>query len=846
MNKLFWTFLAFILFNISFQLELECSSFLDPTCGGHNTDYKLKCQKFTSLSNCITVEVDEFCKIDSSTHECSEEDNIRDGEICTDFGDENKCKRVKLGDNCNLDALSDCVKVDESIHPTKKCEFDFYKKNCREVDKTCTDYSDATCGDIGIKNGIQCAKLSSSEKCKEITVDNYCEIKNFNCVKKEGQNFDETKYKCDLDGQKCERREILCEEYTDATCGDRGIKNGIQCAKLSSSEKCKEITVDNYCEIKNFNCVKKEGQNFDETKYKCDLFNQKCERREILCIEKTDATKCREVINQNCQAIHLTNGGPLTCRVVEVDGECKIEDGDCSNGNTIAAYKQCSFNDTNKSGCKATIKSCNVCTPPCLNCKTSNGYTCSEIPTNQCKEILIHESCKVKPEDGTCTLKEESANGCEFNSDSTICLLVDSHCSYTTSSDSCVDKTDSDAPPAGKKCFLINNSECGLIDKDCQDFTTSEDCENYQTKNCFWYTVDSVSKCVEYTTDSYCEIREGLCKKKSTASSFNENEDCLFSKEISENPITKTVSCTKKDKCLGSWEDCSDNSIPNEISCIEGNGYCKKIEIDTHCYVDDNGLCSPNDPNFVETTGLCVFNDGTEKNSCKLRTRLCTEYTLNTCGNLQNCAYYSSDRHCIETDNYCTMNENVCSKRTDVTEQPTKKCLINSDGVCAQTDKLCGEIDVAQCNNVPRKDNQQCFHFTDEAECKTIIIDEYCYVNSDGECTNSKKISQYEYCGFNTGKTECTIKEKKCEDYNDELCGKFNPETKLCFNFGSGCIEVQVDNRCKINEKNECVAKGSGQCGFDENNEKCYLKKSDGRYLTSLKYFLLLSLFLMF
>ena len=773
MNKLFWTFLAFILFNISFQLE--CSSFLDdPTCGGHNTDYKLKCQKFTSLSNCITVEVDEFCKIDSSSHECSEEDNIRDGEICTDFGDANKCKRVKLGDNCNLDALSKCIKIDESIHPTKKCEFDFYKKNCREVDKTCTDYSDATCGDIGIKNGIQCAKLSSSRNCIEITVDNYCEIKNFNCVKKEGQNFDETKYKCDLD-------------------------------------------------------------------------NQKCERREISCIENTDTTNC-QVINQNCQAIHLENGSPLTCREVEVDGECKIHDGDCSNRDTIAAYKQCSFNDTNKSGCKATIKNCNECTSSCLNCKTStDGYTCSQIPENKCKEFLIHESCKVKAEDGTCTLKEESANGCVFNSDSTICLLVDSHCSYTPSSNSCIDKTGEDAPTAGQKCSLINNNECGLINKDCQDFTTSEDCESYKTKNCFWYKVsDSESVCVEYTTDSYCEIREGLCKKKSTASSFNENEECLFSKEISENPITKTVSCTKKDKCLGSWEDCSDNSIPNEISCIEGNGYCKKIEIDTHCYVDDNGLCSPKDLNFVETTGKCVFNDGTEKNSCKLRPRLCTEYTLDTCGNLQNCAYYSSDGHCIETDNYCTMNENVCSKRTDVTEQPTKQCLINSDGVCAQTDKVCGEIDVAQCNNVPRKDNQQCFHFTDEAECKTIIIDEYCYVNSDGECTNSKKISQYEYCGFNTGKTECTIKEKKCEDYNDELCGKFNPETKLCFNFGSGCIEVQVDNRCKINEKNECVAKGSGQCGFDENNEKCYLKKSDGRYLTSLKYFLLLSLFLIF
>lgn len=774
MNKLFWTFLAFILFNISFQLECSSFPFSDSTCGGHNTDYKLKCQKLSSQANCIEVEVDDFCKIDSSTQECSEEDNIRDDEICTDFGEANKCKRVKLGDNCNLDSSSNCIKTDESIHPNKKCEFDFYKKNCREVDKTCTDYSDETCGNIGTKNGIQCAKFSSG--CKEITVDNYCEIKNSICVKKEGQSFNDNQYKCDLDKDK-----------------------------------------------------------------------QKCGRREILCIEKTDSTKCGEVINPNCKAIHLTSGSPtLDCREVEIDGECKIEDGDCKDGNNIEAHKQCRFNQT-YSGCKATIKDCKDCTSSCSNCKTSNGYTCSEIPTNKCKEILIHESCKVKTDDGTCTFKTSiEGKTCQFNNEETICLLVDSHCSYT--SGQCIDKTDGNAPPEGQKCSLINTNECGLINKDCKDFTTSATCEDNKYKNCFWYNITEV--CVEYTTDSNCGVYDGECQKTPAAeNSFKDNEDCLFSKEISEisdSNFKSAISCTKKDICMGAWEECSIYSIVDKTDCIQGRDYCKKIEIDTYCHVDKNGLCSPKDPNFAETTGLCVFNDVIEKNSCKLRTRDCTEYSLSTCGNLQNCAYYTPYRRCIKTDNYCTIISNECSKRTDVNEQFTKKCGINSVGACVQTDKVCEEIVIGQCNNAPKKDNQQCFHFTDQADCRTITIDEYCYVNSDGECTNSKKISQYEYCGFNTGKTECTIKEKKCEDYNDVLCGKFNPESKLCFNFGSGCIEVQVDNRCKINEKNECVAKGSGQCGFDENNEKCYLKKSDGRYLTSLKYFLLLSLFLIF
>ena len=62
MRHLLAIFLVFLSLDISYQLD--CSSFRnDPTCGNHNTGYKLQCQKFT---NCEEVEVDDGCELDSS------------------------------------------------------------------------------------------------------------------------------------------------------------------------------------------------------------------------------------------------------------------------------------------------------------------------------------------------------------------------------------------------------------------------------------------------------------------------------------------------------------------------------------------------------------------------------------------------------------------------------------------------------------------------------------------------------------------------------------------------------------------------------------------------------------
>ena len=764
MIKLF----VFICLALTISYQQDCSFFSDSTCGGHNTDYQLKCQKFDQ--GCETVEIDDHCKIikDNSQKKCIEDENIPSDEICTSFGESYKCKRVKVNENCIFDKDDyQCKKKDENVNVKKKCEFDYYKKNCIEVDKTCTDYSDENCGGIGTKNGVQCIKLSGSGNCQEFNVDNICEINN------------------------------------------------------------------------NGRCSKKEGQSFDETKYECKTEEGICHKREILCEEKGN-TKCSEVVNQNCKAINYPfSSANLACKEVQIVGNCKIEGGNCVDGDNIASYEKCSFTeDSGNIKCIASKKICSECTSSCSNCQTTNvGYTCTLIPTNTCKEILIHQSCKIDSE-GKCVINTNTADKtCKYNPENSICILVDNHCSYE--SGICTDKTDEEnKPPKGTKCSLTNDyKECSLRNKVCSDYN-SQTCNDAENKNCFWYQ----DFCLEYTKDDFCEIVDGNCQKRTEKqNSFSENEICSFSYEI--NAKTSPVSCTKKDKCTGSWGSCSSYSTDNTY-CGFGYPYCKKISLDNDCEVDSSGNCVHKDSNYDQKKGICDYDDSDNPKACKIRTRNCNEFTESSCGTLTNCVFYPNYNHCIKTDNYCTIIDGTCEKKDGVTEQFNKKCGIVDDE-CVQIDKTCGEISKEKCNTVPRKENQQCFNFDRENTCKTIDIDEYCYVNNEGKCVNSKQISKYVECAFNSLKTQCKIRNIICDDFNDDNCGNFSPETKLCFNFGNGCKEVQIDSNCQINEKNECVAKNSGNsCSFDEKKEKCVFKNNNNEsYLIKLNFFIILSLF---
>ena len=611
--------------------------------------------------------------------------------------------------------------------------------------------------------------------------------------------------------------------------------------QFSYLTNCVEITVDNYCEIKNDkSCGKKEGQNWNEFKYECKLTDNKCQRRELLCKEQTNPEKCGE-INQNCRAIKNQGASSLSCKSVQLDAKCKIVDGECRDGNNIEDYEQCGFTP-DYAECKPTKKRCSACTSSCSNCQISNtGRTCSQISQNQCKEILIHKSCEVKT-NGLCSIRSQiTGKTCKFINDETICALVDSHCIYN--SNTCNDNTDANKPPDEQKCSIINVNECGLIQKGCSDLNSQATCRDINSKKCFW-SPDSNS-CLQYTTDNYCQVNEGSCIRISGKdNSFSDNEDCFFSNKVLSG--SSILECSKKDKCTGHVPghvtDCSSYSTTS-THCTNGGDNCKKILLKNNCEVNAQGKCvHKNIPNINERDGICAFDDETEKNVCQLRPRKCEEYTINTCDGNQNCVFYPRLSHCIKTDDYCTISEGTCKEKN--TPNPYKKCQLEGN-LCAQTEKICNEIDTDKCNSAPRKTNSQCFYFGNRI-CNSIRIDEYCYVDTDGECKNLlKQLSQYEECAFNSGKTSCTKRDKECSDFNDDNCGNFTPESKLCFDFGNGCAEV--DNNCQINENNECVAKGSGQCTLDNNKQKCsFRNNNNGSMLSTLKYALLLVCFFMF
>ena len=59
-SKMFLIFLTISLFSNSY--EFDCGRFQDATCGGHNTNYELKCHYFTS--GCGELETDDNCELD--------------------------------------------------------------------------------------------------------------------------------------------------------------------------------------------------------------------------------------------------------------------------------------------------------------------------------------------------------------------------------------------------------------------------------------------------------------------------------------------------------------------------------------------------------------------------------------------------------------------------------------------------------------------------------------------------------------------------------------------------------------------------------------------------------------
>ena len=110
-----------------------------------------------------------------------------------------------------------------------------------------------------------------------------------------------------------------------------------------------------------------------------------------------------------------------------------------------------------------------------------------------------------------------------------------------------------------------------------------------------------------------------------------------------------------------------------------------------------------------------------------------------------------------------------------------------------------------------------------------VKIDNNCKIDENGLCTNDEGIENGKICEFNTDKSICQKRDKKCNEYTDTACGNIPKTNNLqCHKFDLNCQEVQLDAYCHVDDSNECVEKQEGKltkneiCAFtDYTKTKC-------------------------
>lgn len=666
-------FLCTFLILLGASYQLECSNYYDETCGNHNIDYKLKCKLFSS--QCHEIEQDDGCIV-ASENSCTKESSVPDNEACVFFVPY-KCKRVKISGNCEISG-SNCGEKN-TITQGKKCSYDLNKKNCQEYDKTCTDYSDSTCGNIAIKDKIQCALLRNNQPCQEIEIDDYCHID---------------------------------------TNGD---------------------------------CKKQENKSFNETLYKCYLYDNKCKRVEIKCEEK-DNSKCQEI--SNCYSI-IDNHSSQYCKEVIVDQSCKIENGKCVNKTTLNQNMQCSFIDYFDE-CKLIKKNCSECSSSCEDCTVTDGYECKEISENKCKEILIHKSCKV--ENKECKIKQETeGKACQFNSDKSICLLVDySKCKYESS---CSDNS----PPTGTKCFPSETGdECGYRNLECSDLDQSSCKDISETKKCFWYGYNLQSSCVEYTTDKFCSIdNNGECKQiESEKENFAAGEGCFL--DLIEDSTPLKYSCKKR---VGKCSEFKDSSCGGITNCKFNGSYCVLNE--GNCSIGNlNDDCAKKDNTILPSGKKCDFGYNSKNEyACMAVDKTCGDYNQNDCKNVARTdsyqCYYDSTCKNVTLEGGCYINnEGKCINSGTISTNEI--CVFdNLKTKCYKREKTCSDLVGNDCQAFT-PETKLCFNFGEESsyQCKEVKVDSSCQINEENNCVAKGSLDKGKSCVFDEQKDSCYVKDE--------------------------------------------------------------------------------------
>ena len=538
--KLFFL-IFFALLTISYQLK--CSNYNDETCGGHNTNYNLKCIKLNSADECSEFEYDEGCTM-TAQRACQKTETSGSYQCVLIEGFTPKCKRIDVDQYCQFDESQEkCVpRSGATIETGKMCKPSNNGKECSLQQKVCSDNID-NCnqyGDNCIKIKITSDYISYSQ-CQIVSVDSKCQINNNGECTDKTSNGPEAYEKCAFNSlyNECKPINLECDQIQDtekcSTC--KTSPSGSKCTKIDNrgTIQCKNIEINDSCEInENGKCVIKTESDtnichFNTSYDGCDLFtvDQKCVLGEsgddLKCTDGTgltdkDKNKCDFVVkgntNQRCEpraktCYHDYDNDADTCNAeencayilsfrcyaIENDDKCeKKSNGECSakEGITLTDYEKCDFiwKDDYTYKCQITNKNCYEYTSEelCKNAPEVDGKKCHYDKSSKCRLFFS---------DGNCILDSQEKcvqNGSGKLSQNEICYLF-------------------------KGDYSIN---CYKRQKLCTDITSSN-CDNYSPEAKLCFNLNGNGKiCYEVKVDSQCTMNE---KNECTG------EDCQFDED---------------------------------------------------------------------------------------------------------------------------------------------------------------------------------------------------------------------------------------------------------------------------------------------------------------------------
>ena len=263
--------------------------------------------------------------------------------------------------------------------------------------------------------------------------------------------------------------------------------------------------------------------------------------------------------------------------------------------------------------------------------------------------------------------------------------------------------------------------------------------------------------------------------------------------------------------------DCSDYSSSLEcglfntgykFQCFMSSSKCQEVKVESGCQMKEGNCQKEGDAQNVE----CHLYDHP----------IASDKYLKVCKK-------------IIVDSGCEVSSPTdCHAKTDTSK---KKCeYTENNSHCKLYDKTCEDYDTKECGNLAlgkESRTNQCY-FPGQGNCQEVLIDEYCYVDDNRQCTKRKEFNETLYKCFDGTEDEkqtCKRIAKKCEEQNTldkcrefgENCYKANIQGRTRT---TSCNEVKVISpKCKIDTNGNCVA-----IQVDTDYEKCGFIQENGEY----------------